>query len=274
MAHLSPWQRLLLVLALYLSPGMSYSEPPEPQIVIGAYYFPPIVSFGPEQRPVGLLADLVRQLEADTPGLHFRIVHTSPKRRYLDFDAGLYDVIFFENPDWGWNGRDISVSPPLLKDQDVYVALRKPGRDLSFFDRIESRKIVALAGYHYGFTARLGASGSASRKLSIELSDNNDRSLQLIKADRPSVAEIAVINRSFLQLHLARHPQDRNLLLISDRPDQSYLLRIIARKGGPASAHELTRMLKPVIADGRYGQMVQKWGLQLPDNGLAGLDLP
>ncbi len=274
MAHLNPWQRILLVLALYLSPGMSYSEPPEPQIVIGAYYFPPIVNFGPEQHPVGLLADLVRQLQADIPGVHFRIFHTSPRRRYLDFDAGLYDVIFFENPDWGWSGRDISISPPLLKDQDVYVALRKPGRDLSFFDRIEDRKIVALAGYHYGFTARTGASGSTSRDLSMELSDNNERNLQLIKADRPSVAEIAVINRSFLQLHLVRHPEDRDLLLTSDHPDQSYQLRIIARKDGPASADELIRMLKPMIIDGRYSRMVQKWGLQLPDNGLAGLDLP
>ena len=274
MADLNLRQRILLILALYLSPGMSYSAPPVSQIVVGAYYFPPVVDFGPEQQPVGLLADLMQQLEADAPGIHFRIFHTSPKRRYLDFDAGLYDVIFFENPDWGWGSREISVSPPLLRDQDVYVALRKPGRNLSFFDRIEDRKIVALAGYRYGFIDRAVDSSNPSRALSVEFSDNNNRNLRLIKADRPSVAEIAVINRSFLEQHLARHPEDRDLLLVSEQPDQSYLLRIIARKGGPASADDLTRMLKPVIADGRYQQMVRKWGLQLPENGLAGLNLP
>ncbi len=274
MALPNPWQRLLLALALYLAPGLSYSEPPETLIVVGAYYFPPIADFGPDQEPVGLLADLVQELEADTPGVHFRIFHTSPKRRYMDFDAGLYDVIFFENPDWGWSGRDISIGPPLLMDQDVYVALRKPGRDLSFFDDIEHRKIVALAGYHYGFIARITDSTTVSPNFAIELSDNNNRNLQLIKADRPSVAEIAVINRSFLQAHLARHPEDRELLLTSDQPDQNYLLRIIARKGGATSADELTHMLKPVIADGRYRQMVEKWGLQLPRNGLAGLEQP
>lgn len=274
MAHLPPWQRLFLTFALCLLQGMAHSAPPVSEIVVGAYYFPPIADFGPEQKPDGLLPELVQQIEASNPGVHFRIVHTSPKRRYMDFDAGLFDVIFFENPDWGWSGRDISVSKPLLMDQDIYVALRKPGRGPDFFNNISHRKIVALSGYHYGFASGETDTQALSRSLSIEFSDSNNRNLQLIKADRPSVAEVAVINRSYLQLHLARHPEDRNLLLTSDQPDQTYLLRIIARKGGPASADELTHMLQPLIADGRYSQLVKKWGLQLPDNGLVGLDQP
>jgi len=271
-ARLTPWQRLLLILALYLSPGLTYSAPPVTEIVVGAYYFPPIADFGPGQKPDGLLPELVQQIEASNPGFHFRIVHTSPKRRYMDFDAGLYDVIFFENPDWGWSGRDISVSPPLLMEQDIYVALRKPGRGPDFFNDIGHRKIVALAGYHYGFAAGETDSQALSRSFTIEFSDSNNRNLQLIKADRPSVAEIAVINRSYLQMHLARHPEDRDLLLTSDQPDQSYLLRIIARKGGATSADELTHMLQPLISDGRYHKMVEKWGLQLPGNGLTVLN--
>lgn len=274
MASISPWRKILLALALYLSPGLAYSAPAETTITVGAYYFPPIVDFDPQQQPTGLLPDLIQKMEASNPGVHFRIVHTSPKRRYLDFDAGLYDAIFFENPDWGWSGREITISPPLAMDEDIYVALKKTGRGPDFFDDIRDRKIVALAGYHYGFASGVTDSQTLSHRFSIEFSDNHKRNLQLIKADRPSVAEITVINRSYLQLHLARHPEDRALLLTSEQPDRHYQLRIIARKGGPASARELALMLKPVITSGHYRQMLEKWGLQPPETGLAGLEQP
>ncbi|MBC7182216.1 MAG: amino acid ABC transporter substrate-binding protein, partial [Marinobacter sp.] len=123
----------------------------ETEIVVGAYNFPPIVSVSPDGKPSGLLNDLLTALEQVHEDVSFRIVHTSPKRRYLDFDAGLYDVIFFESPEWGWQDKAVSISRPILADEELYVALKKPGRDLSFFDNLSKHSIVAMSGYHYGF---------------------------------------------------------------------------------------------------------------------------
>lgn len=243
-------------------------------ITVGAYYFPPVAEVSRDNTPQGLLGDLVAGLEAVNDDLDIHIFYTSPKRRYLDFEAGLYDVIFFESADWGWADRDVTMSRPILTDEELYVALKKPGRDLSFFDDIASRRLVAMSGYHYGFANLETDSQTLQENFDIEFSDSQIRNLKLIKADRPSVAEVAIISRSYLQMHLSEHPEDWRRLLISDKLDQRYQLRIIAREGGPATASDMLRLMAPLVANGSYRLMVEKWGLQLPAGFLTSFDLP
>ncbi|SNC61005.1 ABC-type amino acid transport substrate-binding protein [Marinobacter sp. es.048] len=252
----------ILAAAIMLVAAPAYAE--ETEITVGVYHFPPIASVGNNGEPTGLLGDLLHELEQTHPTVSFRVFHTSPKRRYMDFEAGLYDVIFFESPDWGWTKRNVDISRPILADEELYVALKKPGRDTSFFEDLEQRSIVAISGYHYGFTGYETDNSVLEQKFDIEFSDNHTRNLKLIKADRPSVAEVAIISYSYLQRHLARHPEDWDKLMISREPDQRYQLSIIARKGGAASADEMLRLLTPLIDNGRYRQLVENWGLQLP----------
>ena len=246
----------------------------ETEITVGVYHFPPIASVDDNGEPTGLLGDLLQELEQANPTVSFRVFHTSPKRRYLDFEAGLYDVIFFESPDWGWTKRNVDISRPILADEELYVALKKPGRDDSFFDDLEQRSIVAISGYHYGFTGYETDNSVLEQKFNIEFSDSHSRNINLIKADRPSVAEVAIVSHSYLQRHLARHPEDWDKLLVSREPDQRYQLSIIARKGGAASADEMLRLLAPLVDNGRYRQIVENWGLQLPAGFLTGFEAP
>ena len=246
----------------------------ETEIRVGVYNFPPIAGVSPDGKATGLLGDLLSELEKTHEGLSFRVFHTSPKRRYLDFDAGLYDVIFFENPDWGWKAKDVSISRPILSDEALYVALNKPGRDLSFFDDIEKRSIIAMSGYNYGFAGFETDYDILKKRFHIEFSDSHSRNLELIKADRPSVAEVAIVSNSYLQMHLANHPEDWRRLLISDKPDQHYRLSIIARPGDAMSAQAMMHLLIPLIEDGRYRLLVEKWGLHLPTGFLTGFDSP
>ena len=246
----------------------------ETEITVGVYHFPPIASVDDNGEPTGLLGDLLQELEQANPAVSFRVFHTSPKRRYLDFEAGLYDVIFFESPGWGWTKRNVDISRPILADEELYVALKKPGRDDSFFDDLEQRSIVAISGYHYGFTGYETDNSVLEQKFNIEFSDSHSRNIKLIKADRPSVAEVAIVSHSYLQRHLARHPEDWDKLLVSREPDQRYQLSIIARKGGAASADEMLRLLAPLVDNGRYRQIVENWGLQLPAGFLTGFEAP
>ncbi|ROQ44478.1 amino acid ABC transporter substrate-binding protein (PAAT family) [Marinobacter sp. 3-2] len=246
----------------------------ETEITVGVYHFPPIASVDDNGEPTGLLGDLLQELEQANPTVSFRVFYTSPKRRYLDFEAGLYDVIFFESPGWGWTKRNVDISRPILADEELYVALKKPGRDDSFFDDLEQRSIVAISGYHYGFTGYETDNSVLEQKFNIEFSDSHSRNIKLIKADRPSVAEVAIVSHSYLQRHLAGHPEDWDKLLVSREPDQRYQLSIIARKGGAASADEMLRLLAPLVDNGRYRQLVENWGLQLPAGFLTGFEAP
>ena len=232
-------------------------------ITVGAYHFPPVAEVGDNQA-AGLLGDLIQGLEAAHDDLDFRIVHTSPKRRHLDFDAGLYDVIFFESSDWGWANRNVTTSRPILVDEDYYIALNKPGRGPDFFRNLDSRRLIGIAGYHYGFANFETDTKALQSQFNIELSHSHGRNLELIKADRPSVAEVAIISRAYLQEHLSEHPEDKARLLISDQPDQTYQLRVIARQDGPISASDLYQRMAPLMSDGHYQWLVDKWGLQLP----------
>ncbi|AOY90298.1 amino acid ABC transporter substrate-binding protein [Marinobacter salinus] len=243
---------------------------PETKVRIGIYHFPPVAGVGPDNQPTGLLGDLLRELRKVHNDVSFQVFYTSPKRRYLDYEAGLYDVIFFQSANWGWSGRDVTISRPILTDEELYVALKKPGRNLSFFDDIASHAIVAMSGYHYGFADLEVDSQKLQQKFNVEFSDSHNRNLQLIMADRPSVAEVAVISHSYLQMHLSKHPDDRSKLLISDKPDQQYELRIIARKNGPVSATDMMELLAPLIHNGSYQKMVEDWGLHLPPEFLNG----
>lgn len=267
-------RRLLATLAAAILLATASVQADETEITVGVYHFPPIASVDGSGQATGLLGDLLQELEHAHPTVSFQVFHTSPKRRYLDFDAGLYDVIFFESPDWGWTEKDVDITRPILAHEELYVALKKDGRDSSFFDDLNKRSIVAISGYHYGFTGYETDNSVLEQKFDIEFSDSHSRNINLIKADRPSVAEVAIVSHSYLQRHLARHPEDWDKLLISSEPDQRYQLRIIARKGGAASADQMLELLAPLVDNGRYRQLVENWGLQLPAGFLTSFEAP
>lgn len=267
-------RRLLATLAAAIMLATASVQADETEITVGVYHFPPIANVDGSGQATGLLGDLLQELEHAHPTVSFQVFHTSPKRRYLDFDAGLYDVIFFESPDWGWTEKDVDITRPILADEELYVALKKDGRDSSFFDDLNTRSIVAISGYHYGFTGYETDNSVLEQKFDIEFSDSHSRNINLIKADRPSVAEVAIVSHSYLQRHLARHPEDWDKLLISSEPDQRYQLRIIARKGGAASADQMLELLAPLVDNGRYRQLVENWGLQLPAGFLTSFEAP
>lgn len=255
---------IALILGITLTIGLTTTLSAQTEIAVGVYNFPPVASVNSQNQAEGLLGDLLRELDTSNNNVTFRIVYTSPKRRHMDFHAGLYDVIFFENPSWGWENLPVNATRPILKDDDVYVALNKPGRDQSFFDNVIERQIVAISGYHYGFAGLSTDNDELEKRFNIEFSHSHSRNLELIKADRPSLAEVAVVSRSYLQSHLNSNPEDRDRFLVADTPDQTYLLHIMARENGPIDTEKLEQLLSPLLKDGRYQKFVDKRDLQLP----------
>lgn len=255
-----------MILCLSVAGSFTTGVSAQTEISVGIYNFPPVATVNNQNEAEGLLGDLLQELNTANDDIAFRVVHTSPKRRHLDFQAGLYDVIFFENPSWGWELLPVEATPPILKDDDVYVALNKPGRDQSFFDNVTERHIVAISGYHYGFAGLSTNNAELEERFNIEFSHSHSRNLDLIKADRPSLAEVAVVSRSYLRKHLTDNPDDRDRFLVSDTADQTYQLHIITRENGPISPDALEQMLSPLLRNGRYQKLVDNHGLQLPSD--------
>lgn len=270
MSPVQLFRNTILVAALFAG-GLTLSvASAETEIRVGVYNFPPIASINEDNQLTGLLAETLERVDSAHPDIHFKIIHTSPQRRYLDFEAGLYDVIFFESPDWGWENHDFDTTIPILTDEEVYLALKKPGRDLSFFDDVSKRRIVAISGYHYGFADLEANNAELEKRFDIEFSDSHRRNINLIKADRPSVAEVAIVSRAYLQQHLKRHPEDWETFLISDIPDQSYYLSIITHPDAPVDAEGMIQLIEPLMRNGQYRLLVERWGLQLPPGFLTG----
>ncbi|WP_417530754.1 substrate-binding periplasmic protein [Marinobacter lipolyticus] len=269
---MSPVQlaRNTILVAAILAGGPTLSvASAETEIRVGVYNFPPIASIKEGNQVTGLLADTLERVSKAHQDIRFRIIHTSPQRRHLDFEAGLYDVIFFESPDWGWKKYEFNATMPILTDEDLYLALKKPDRDLSFFDDVSKRRIVAISGYHYGFADLETNNAELEKRFNIEFSDSHRRNINLIKADRPSVAEVAIVSRAYLQKYLERHPEDWDTFLISEVPDQSYRLSIITHPDAPVDAKDMIRLFEPLMENGQYRLLVEQWGLQLPPNFLT-----
>lgn len=239
---------------------------PNTIIRVGVYNFPPIAMVDQDDQAIGLLGDLLEEFRSQNDNVSFEILHTSPKRRHLDFRNGLFDVMFFEHPDWGWRSEPVKMTRPILRDDEVYVALNREGRDQSFFNRVGQHRIVAIAGYHYGFAGLETDSEELSKHFDVEFSHSHRRNLDLILADRPSVAEVAVVSRSFLANYFSRFPDRRGDFLISDVLDQSYELHVITRESGPISPETIESLLQPLIDSGRYQKLVKKRGLKLPES--------
>ncbi len=262
-----PLKRAILLYVCVVAAGaMPAFASQKTTVRIGVYNFPPVATVNHDNKAMGLLGDLLDEFRRLNEDLSFEILHTSPRRRHLDFRSGLFDVMFFEHPNWGWKSEPVSFSDPLLRDDEVYVALDKKNRDQSFFDRISERRIVAMAGYHYGFAGLETDSEALREQFDIELSHSHQRNINLIKADRPSLAEVAVVSRSFLSTYFSRFPDQRDNFLISDTVDQSYELHIIVREQAPVSIDTLKELMAPLIESGRYQELVRKHGLQLPES--------
>ncbi|OZG75469.1 hypothetical protein BTA51_00225 [Hahella sp. CCB-MM4] len=251
-----------------LIPVAVFAEPMT--VKVGAYEFPPYfysthAKAGPKYE--GATVALVDAINAIQSDIRLEIYLTSPKRRYLDFDRHQYDLIMFESLIWGWEGYPLEASRVFMGGGEVYVALEKPGRDQNFFNDVGSRSLVGILGYHYGFSNYISDDEYLNTKYRVFLSSDHERNLQLILLDRPSIAEVAIVTRSYLNLFMRDNPDSRGRFLVSEKCDQEYRHTILTRKQGVVSVEDLNRWLDILEKNGKLADIREKFGLVTPDSG-------
>lgn len=243
-----------LCLQIILVCSRAFSE----TVKVGGYIFPPFVEQTGEQ-PVGLTLDLIEAMNGFQKEYRFTFISTSSKRRYQDFDSGKYDVIFFESIYWGWEDKkDIEASKVFLKGGEVYITKVGPSKNQSYFDDFQGKTIAAYLGYHYGF-ANFNADAQTLGKLfNIELSRAHKGNILKVLSDR---VDIAVITKSYLDIHLKLYPEHKVQLLVSTKYDQIYQHTTLIRKNAKPSVEEMNALLTEMENTGALAKLWKKYGI-------------
>ncbi|MCU9950189.1 transporter substrate-binding domain-containing protein [Pseudomonas solani] len=251
----------VLLLALCLSCSSASAARPR-EILVGGYHFPPYL-IKPEEESRGLVPDLVALFNQAQQRFHFSIVPTSAARRYRDLEQGRFDLMLFEDPDWGWRdvryiGIDLRTS-----DAEVYVARNAPGRGQGYFEQLTSKRLALYNGYHYGFAGYNANPEFLSRSFNATLTYSHDSNLLMVLHDR---ADIALITRSYLDLLMAREPGLRDNLLVSRRVDQEYHLHAMLRPDAPITREELAGLLQKLQENEEFQRLLAKYRLPFKKN--------
>jgi len=134
-----------LILSCLLSAGTAAAE----VVKVGIYDFPPYVFIS--DKPSGIAVQMIAEMNRFQKDYEFVAMPTTSKRRYRDFENSKFDMIIFENKDWGWQGYPVDVSDVFVTGAEVYVTQAKPGRGQGYFADFKNKAMIMVLGYHYRF---------------------------------------------------------------------------------------------------------------------------
>ncbi|CAA7612250.1 ABC-type amino acid transport/signal transduction systems, periplasmic component/domain [Candidatus Terasakiella magnetica] len=249
--------RGFLALLLFLVCGPVLAR----QVVkVGGYEFAPFVERSAGGPVSGLTLAFIEALNRHQDRFAFEFVLTSPNRRYADFEARKFDVMFFESPDWGWQAHTtpVDASRVFLTGGEQYIALAKPGRGQDYFRDFGRKRMVGMLGYHYGFAKFEADPVTLARTYRMTLVNDTAASIELILKER---GDVAVVTDAYLKRYLRQHPDAASRLLISQHFDQPYSHRILVRPDGAISAGEVNTLLDAMEADGTLSGLWRASGI-------------
>jgi ABC-type amino acid transport substrate-binding protein len=248
-----------LLFALSLLVGLpAVAEQP---VLVGAYHFPPYAVKPEGAKPGGLLPELLAALNRLQSDYQFVLVPTSVTRRYRDLESGRFDMILFESPGWGWQDTPHSALDLHIEDAEVYVARAEPGRDESYFEQLKGKRLALYSGYHYGFAGFNADQQYLTQAFDAVLTYSHDNNLTMLTRGR---ADIAVITRSYLQIHQDRHPELSSGFLVSQRVDQVYKHHALFRPQAPLASEAFAALLLALNRDGQLDALLSRYHLVVP----------
>lgn len=227
---------------------------------MGAYHFPPYAVTPEKPDGSGLLSRLLVQLNRIQADYRFVMVPTSSPRRYRDFGEGRFDLIFFEAPNWGWQGSAFEMIDMQLQDAEVFVARAQAGRTSDYFDSLQGKRLALLHGYHYAFADFNADPDFLAANYQAELTHSIDSNLLMVLHGR---ADVALVTRSYLQHFLVRNPQLAGAFLISERVDQAYHHQALLHPESPIRPQRLAELLRRLRENGGQQALFEPFGIKV-----------
>lgn len=229
-------------------------------VKVGGYTFPPYLDQHTQsEKQSGLTIELINELNKMQSDYKFEFVPTSSSRRYIDFKSNQFDAIFFEDIAWGWKDYEVVFSNLIAKDDEVYIAKKKEGRDQSYFNDKKNKKFVGIKGYHYAFANFNNDIDFLKKNFGAELTSDHDGSIQMILFDR---GDIGIVTHSYLDYYLNKNPDVKDKIIISNKPDQVYSLGIVARKNMNPKIDAINKLIQNLKSNGTFKKMFKLYNLK------------
>ncbi|MGK0291122.1 MAG: polar amino acid transport system substrate-binding protein [bacterium] len=227
-------------------------------IKVGAYYFAPFVEKGKGRELKGLTIDIVKAINSFQKKYQFKIVLTSPRKRYRDLKNKKIDMLIFESISWGWKKQHVHASNVFLKGGEVYVALAKKGRNQNFFSSFRKKKMVGILGYHYGFANFNSNPKFLKKTYNMYLTNSNKSNIRMILKNK---VDIAVVTKSYLDRFFFQNPQFKKRLLVSKKLDQAYQHTMLIKKGIRPDVKEINKILTKMKRSGELAKIWKQYGI-------------
>lgn len=244
------------------SQELSVSDPIEVEpieVTVGMYPFAPFVEQNEQGVLSGMTLDLLTALNNQQRKYIFKPFVIPPKRRYLSYQKGDYDLMFYENSQWSWSEYDVDVSDVYQLGGEVYVALKKEGRGQEYFDDLTNKRMMGILGFHYGFTNFKTDEAYLREEFNMALVNSNDKNLSKLLTGR---GDIALFNKAYLQRYAFKNPKIKDKLLVSEKLDQEYRHAVLVRPGSQPSVEEINIMLKSLQQSGIMASLWRKYGIK------------
>jgi len=210
----------------------------------------------------GLGPDMVAVMNLIQPTYKFSLKTMPTKRRLQALQEGWVDIQMWDNPNWGWQGVELSLSQPIVASRDVFIARRKVGRDQQYFDDFSKKKFAMVVGYHYKFADFETDIDKLAKRFDVKMVRTEEASIKMVLANR---VDIAVVSETALRWFFKRFPGQESKLLISKKADTVYQRFFLVPANAPITAEELKQFLLLADEKGLLAPLYEKYGLTKPD---------
>ncbi|WP_413559785.1 hypothetical protein [Bdellovibrio sp. HCB209] len=238
--------RCLLVLFVFWSFSTAQAAKDRKTITVGAYGFAPYYDL---EKGRGIVSDVLDQLNSIQSDYQFKVLEIPSRRRYQSFVDHKVDMIFFEDPRWSWKEIPHYTIPTGIKDAEVYIATRKKAKDQTYFKSLADKRLAGILGYHYGFAQFNSNEDYLHSKFNIHLVSHNQASVRLVLHDR---ADVGVVPLSYIRKYMRENLEKFDRIIISDKVDQDYDLRIIVSPDAPIPRAQMEKLMSKLVKETSY----------------------
>lgn len=225
-------------------------------VYVAAYDYPPYFSTGLETDVTRELIQILNDYQ-DTYDFQLQVIPPNARYQALSKD-GCCDVIFFESEEWGWKGKAVDATIPIIRGRERFIAKRIPGRTQAFFSSLHDKTVGAVKGYHYNFDGNERTADELGSSYRAYLSHSALTNLRMLMGGR---IDIMPINDELLSALQNAGDQYEKDLLVSDQIFDDYMLSMIVGHNKRLTRETMQQLVRELARQGHIDKLLQRFNL-------------